>query len=150
MLLRGGPPLVDGGIVLPEFVEAGAFPAAAAFGARFGLADEVGTMCSDKGGDRLPMAFETKADVQLIGHELKIGRFLQRDKSFEELLGFRGPIWPVATTGKSSGELRAVLEPARAQTVNVRAADLEVLGGFCGVDLPVIKLLEDMLEKGIG
>ncbi len=136
--------------MLPELVEAGALPSATAFGARFGLADEVGKMCSDKGGDRLPMAFETKADVQLIGYELKIGRFLQRDKSFEELFGFPGPVWPVAATGKLSGELRAVLEPACAQTVKVRAADLEVVGGFCGVDLPVVKLLENMLEKRVG
>jgi len=136
--------------VLPELVEASAFPAAAAFGARFGLADEVGKMCSDKGGDRLSMAFETKAEVQLIGHELKIGRFLQRDKSFEELFGFRRPNWPMAATGKPSGELRAVLEPACAQTVEVRAADLEVMGGFGAVDVPVVKLLQDVLEKGIG
>jgi len=29
-------------------------------------------------------------------------------------------------------------------------ADLEVLGGFGTVDLPVVKLLEDVLEKGAG
>jgi hypothetical protein len=100
---------VDRGIVLPELVEAGAFPTAAAFGARFGLADEIGKMGSDKGGDRLPVALETKADVQLLGHELKMGRFLQRDKFFEELAGFRRPIWPVATAGEPSTELSAVL-----------------------------------------
>ena len=33
LLVGGWPPLVDGGIVLPEFVEAGTFPAAAGFGA---------------------------------------------------------------------------------------------------------------------
>ena len=51
MLLRGFPPLVDGGIVLPEFVEASAFPTATGFGARFWLADEVWEMRSDKSGD---------------------------------------------------------------------------------------------------
>jgi len=29
-------------------------------------------------------------------------------------------------------------------------ADLEEVGGFCAVDLPVIKLLENVLEKGAG
>ena len=29
-------------------------------------------------------------------------------------------------------------------------ADLEVLGSFGTVDLPVVKLLEDVLEKGVG
>ena len=32
----------------------------------------------------------------------------------------------------------------------MRAADLEVVGGFCGVDLPCVKLLEDVLEKKVG
>ena len=35
LLVRGRPPLVDGGIVLPEFAQAGAFPAAAGFGTGF-------------------------------------------------------------------------------------------------------------------
>ena len=47
----GRPPLVDGGVVLPEFAQAGAFPAAAGFGAWCWLADEVGEMGADKGGD---------------------------------------------------------------------------------------------------
>ena len=33
LLVGGRPPLVDGGIVLPEFAQMGAFPAAAGFGA---------------------------------------------------------------------------------------------------------------------
>jgi hypothetical protein len=103
------PPLVDGGIVLPEFIEAGAFPAAAGFGARFGPADEVGKMGSDKGGDRLTMALETEAGGQLIRHQLKVGRFLQRDKILKELAGGRWPIGPVAAPGELGAELRAVL-----------------------------------------
>ncbi len=103
-LLGGGwPPLVDGRIVLPQLAEAGAFPTAAGFGTRFRLADEVGEMRADKGGDRLPMAFETEAGGQFIRHQLKVGRFLQRDKIFEELCGLRWPIWPVATTGELGG-----------------------------------------------
>lgn len=50
LLLRGGPPLVDGGIVLPEFINARAFPPAPGFGTRLGLADEIGKMGSGEGG----------------------------------------------------------------------------------------------------
>ncbi len=114
LLGGGGPPLVDGRIVLPEFAQAGAFPSAAGLGARFGLAEEVGEMRSDKGGDGLPMAFETEAGDQFIGHQLKVGRFLQRDKIFEELGGLRWPIWPVATARELGAELGAVLQPASA------------------------------------
>ena len=150
-LLGGGrPPLVDGRIVLPEFAQAGTFPAAAGFGARFWLAEEIGKMRSDKSGDRLTMAFETEAEGQFIGCQLKVGRFLQRDESFEELAGFRGPIWPVTAPGKLGAELRAALQPARAKAVKVRAADLAMMRSFRAVDLPVVKLLEDVLEEGVG
>ncbi len=32
----------------------------------------------------------------------------------------------------------------------MRLTDLKVLGGFCAVDLLVVKLLENVLEKGAG
>ena len=95
--------------MLPQLAEAGAFPAAASFGPRFWLVDEVGKMRSDKGGDRLPMALETQADFQFIGDQLKVGRFLQRYKLFEELAGLGRPIGPMVTTGGLSAELSAVL-----------------------------------------
>jgi hypothetical protein len=47
----GRPPRVDGGVVLPEFAQPGAFPAATGFGAGGGLADEVGEMGANKGGN---------------------------------------------------------------------------------------------------
>lgn len=108
LLVRGRPPLVDGRIVLPQFVEASPFPAAAGFWARFGLRDEVGKMRADKGGDRLPLALETEADRQFLGHPLKVGRLLQWDKIFEELAGLRRPFWPVTATGELGAERGAV------------------------------------------
>lgn len=109
LLVLGWPPLVDGGIVLPEFAQACAFPASAGFETGFWLADKVGEMRSDKSGDRLTMALETEADVQFIGHQLKVGRFLQGDKIFEELAGLRWPIWPVVAPGELGAELCAIL-----------------------------------------
>ena len=82
LLVGGRPPLVDRRIVLPEFAEAGAFPAAAGLGTRFWLADQIGEMSAGKGGDGLPMALETEANGQFIGHQLKVGRLLERDKIF--------------------------------------------------------------------
>ena len=84
LLVRGWPPLVDGGIVLPKFAQARAFPTATRFGTWFRLANEVWKMGSNKSGDRLTMAFKTKADGQFIGRQLKVGRFLQRYKILEE------------------------------------------------------------------
>ena len=108
LFIRSRPPLVDGRIVLPEFTEARAFPSTPGFGARFWLADKVGKMRTDKGGDRLTMALETEAAGQLIGRQLKVGRLLQRDKIFEELAGLRRPIWPVAAPGELGAESGSV------------------------------------------
>lgn len=55
-------------------------------------------MGSDKSGHRLPVAFETEADFQFVGHELEVGRLLQRDKFLEEGESFRGPVRPMVTT----------------------------------------------------
>ena len=95
--------------MLPKFAQPGAFPAATGFGAWGWLADEVGEMGADKGGDGLPMPLETETAGQFIGHQLKVGRGLQRDKLFEELAGFRWPSGPVAATREPRAERRSVL-----------------------------------------
>lgn len=141
---------MDGRVVLPEFAEAGAFPAAAGFGLRLGLADEVGEMGADKGGDGLTVAYETEAAGQFIGHQLKVGRLLQRNKILEKLSGFRRPVWPVVTPGELGHERRTVLQPVGAQPVKMCLADLEVVGRFGAINQTVVKLLEYELEKWSG
>ena len=66
--------------MLPEFAQAGAFPAATGFDAWGWLADEMREMAANKGGDGLAMPLEAEAAGQFIGYQLKVGRFLQRDK----------------------------------------------------------------------
>ena len=66
--------------MLPEFAQTGTFPATAGFGAWSWLGNQAGEMRADKGGDGLTMAEETEAAAQFIGHQLKIGWLLQRDK----------------------------------------------------------------------
>ena len=141
---------MDGRVVLPEFAEAGAFPAAAGFGLGLGLADELGEMGADKGGDGLTMAYEVEAAGQFIGHQLKVGRLLQRNKIHEKLSGFRWPIWPVATPGEVGSERRTILQPVGAQAVKMCLTDLEVVGRFGAINQTVVKLLEYELEKWCG
>ncbi len=52
-------------------------------------------MGSGEGGHRLAMALETEAGGQFVGHQLKVGRLLQRDKIFEEGDGFWRPVGPM-------------------------------------------------------
>src|SRR5277367_6102772 len=150
LFIRSGPPLVDGGIMLPQLAEAGAFPATASFGTPFWEADEVGEMSSDKGGDRFAVALEAEADFEFIGDQLEVGRFLQRDEVLEELAGLWRPIGPVISTGNLGAESRAAPQPARAEAIEVSAADLERVGRVGPVDFPCIELLEDLVKKGCG
>ena len=150
LLFLGRPPLVEGGIVLPEFIHAGAFPAAAGFGTRFGLSDELGKMGSGEGGHRLPMAFETEAGFQFVGEQLEVGRLLERDELLKKGHAFRRPVWPMVAARELGGEVGAFPEEAGAQPVKVGAADLKLAGSLSAVDQPRVELLEDLLEKQVG
>ena len=52
-------------------------------------------MGSGEDGHRLPMALETKAGFQFVGHQLEIGRLVERDELLEEGDGFRRPVRPM-------------------------------------------------------
>ena len=150
LLVGGRPPLVDGGIVLPQFAQAGTFPAAAGFGAWFGLAEEVGKVVSGKGGHRLAVPLETEAGFQFVGDELEVGRLLEGEELLEEGDGFWWPVGPMVATGGLGGEGRPVLEEAGAEPVKVGAADLQMVGGIYGINQPFIELPQDLLEKQVG
>ena len=150
LLVLCRPPLVDGGIMLPEFPEARPFPAAPGLGVWRGLADEMGQVGSGKGGDGLAVAVEIEAGGQLIRHELEVGRSLQGEELLEKLDGLGRPVWPVVAARELGGESGAILEEAGAEPVQVSATDLEVVGGVRDVNDPFIKLLEDELEKRVG
>ena len=145
-----GPPLVDGGIMLPQLAEAGTFPPAADLGPRFRLAKQVGKMGAHIGRDRLPVTLETEAPGQLIGDPLKVGRLLPRDKIQQKLAGCRWPDWPMASARRVGTECSAIQEPAGAEAIEVGLADLQVLAGFRPINQPIVKLLENVLEKGAG
>lgn len=72
LLCWGRPPLVNGRIVLPQFIDAGAFPAPPGFGPRCRLAEEIGEMGSGAGGHRLAMTLEVEPGFQFVGHELEV------------------------------------------------------------------------------
>ena len=150
LLFLGGPPLVDGGIMLPEFINARAFPATPGFGTRLGLGEKVWKMGSGEGRHRFPVAFEMEARFQFVGHELEVGGLLQGEERFKESHGFGRPVWPMVAAGELGGELRAVQQPAGAESVKVGAADLEVNAGLGAVNRPCIELTEDFLEEQVG
>jgi len=107
-------------------------------------------MGSGKAGHRLPVALETEAVFQFVGHELEVGRLLKRQELLEEGDGFGRPVRPMVAARKPGGELGAFLEEAGAEPVKVCAADPELAGGFGDVDQPSVELPEDLLKEQIG
>ena len=107
-------------------------------------------MGSGKGGHRLPVALETQSSFQFIGYELEVGRFLKRQELFEESGDLEGPLRPMVAARELGCEPSAFLEEARAEPVKVSAADLEVVGGICSVNITLVELPEYLLEKQVG
>jgi hypothetical protein len=56
----------------------------------------------------------------------------------------------MVAAGEFGGEAGAFLEEAGAEPVKMGAADLEVVGGIRGVNLTLVELPQDLLEKRIG
>jgi len=107
-------------------------------------------MGSGISGHGLSMALEPEADFQFVGHQLEVGRLLERNELLEESDGFRRPVWPMIAAREFGGELGAFSEEAGAESVKVGATNLEVEGGIRDVDQPIIELLEDLLKKKVG
>ena len=84
LFVGGWPPLVDRGVVLPEFADPGALPAAARFGAGRGRVDQEWEVAARVGRDGFTVAQKGAAGGQFVGDELVIGRALQREKGQQE------------------------------------------------------------------
>ena len=91
LLFRGGPPLVDGGIMLPEFTDLSALPSSPGFGRRRRCIDQQWEVSAGVCSDRLAVTLEGKASRQFISDELVIGRSLERQEGGEECLHL---VWP--------------------------------------------------------
>jgi hypothetical protein len=150
LLFTGWPPLVDGGIVLPQFIDAGAFPAPAGSWTRFGLADEIGKMGSGEGGHRFAMTLETEAGFQFVRHQLEIGRFVEGEEFLEEGEDFGRPVGPMVAAGEFGAEGGGFREEAGAQPVKMGATDLEMVGAISGINRSCVELSQDLLEKQVG
>ena len=112
LLGGGGPPLVDGGIVLPQFAQASPFPAAARLGDGRGRIDQEREMTAGVSGDGFAVALESEADGQFVGHELIVWGTLERQEGLEELLGLDGPSGAMVAAGEVEGESGRLLKPS--------------------------------------
>ena len=96
------------------------------------------------------MALETEAGFQFVGHELKVGRFLKRQELLEEPNGVGRPVRPMVATREFGGKSGTLLEEAGAESVKMGTADLEVEASLSGINITLVELTEDLLEKRVG
>lgn len=65
-------------------------------------------------------------------------------------MAFGGQSRPMVAARERGGQLRAFLEEAGAEPVKVSAADLEMESSLDSVNLTLVELPEDLLEKQVG
>lgn len=150
LLVVGRPPLVDRGIMLPEFADAGALPAAARLGDRHGRADQEWEMAAGVGGDGFAVAVEGEAGKQFVSDELVIGRALQWEEGLQEPPHRLWPSGVMVAAGEMEDEGRGVLEPGGPEAEEVSAADAQELGGRVGGQVPAIESVQRMAEEREG
>jgi len=147
LLLRRGPPLVDGGVVLPQFAQAGPFPAAAGFGGGWGRTDQEWEVMAGVGGDGFAVALEGEAGGEFVGDELIVGWSLERQEGLQEPLDFGRPVRAMVATGEVEGEGGRLLKPSGAQAKEVSPTDTQELGGGVKVEVAAVESVERLVEE---
>lgn len=147
LLLGGGPPLVDGGVVLPQFTQAGPFPAAAGLGGERGHTDQEREVPAGVRGDGFAVALEGEAGGEFVGDELIVGRSLERQEGLQELLDRGGPGGAMVAAGEVEGEGGRLLQPGGAQAKEVSPTDAQELGGRVRVEVAAVESVEGLVEE---
>jgi hypothetical protein len=147
LLVGGGPPLVDGGVVLPQFSHTGSFPAAVGLGGGCGRTDQEREVTAGVSGDGFAVALESEAGGQFVGDELIVGRSLERQEALQELLNLGGPGGAMGAAGEVEGEVGRVLKPSGSQAKEVSTTDAQELGGAVRVQVAAVESVERLVEE---
>jgi len=142
----GGPPGMGRRIVLPEFADGGALPAAAGFGAGRLRGDMLGEVLLDVVGDGGTRALEVQAASQFVGEEGEVERLAVREDVSQEMVRGLGPGGVMIAAGRLGGEAGLVGEPLMAQFVEAGASDREAFGGSGGIEVAGVEGFEDLLD----
>ena len=143
----GGPPRMDGGVVLPEFAHAGAFPSALGFGDRIQGADQQREVTAGVSRDGFAVAVEGEAGGQFVGDQLIIGRPLQGQEGGQEALNLNGPGLVMVATGKTHREGGGLVEPGEPKAEQVGATDIQKLGSRVDIEISAVECLKGMQEE---
>ena len=147
LLVLGRPPLMDGRIMLPEFAEASALPAAAGLWRGRAGVDQEWEVAAGINRDGFTVAVEGKAGGQFVGDQLVVGGPLEWQESLEELLNLYGPGRVMVAAGELGGESCGLVQPAEAQAEEMGAADIQKFSGGEGVQSAALERVQRLEEK---
>jgi hypothetical protein len=142
----GGPPGMGRSVMLPEFADGRALPAAAGFGAGPLRGDALREVRPDVRGDGGAGAEEVKAAGQFIGQEGEVERLAVRKAFRQEVVSGLGPRGLMVAAGRLWLKGPLVVQPLMAQLVEPGRGELESLGGGEGVELAVVEGGQDFLN----
>ena len=143
----GGPPRMRGGIVLPEFADGGALPAAAGFGTRSLRGNQFWEMAAHIMGHGGAGTMEVKASGQFIGEQGEVEGLAVGQDVLEVSDGLGGPEAAAGSAGRFGVEGWFVGQPAMAEAIELGRADHQSLGGGGGIQLAEIERGQDVLNK---
>jgi len=144
---HGGPPRMGGGIVLPEFADGGALPAAAGFRTRLLGGNPFGEMAAHIIGDSGAGAMEGKAAGQFIGEQGEVERLTVGQDVMEVSDRLGRPEAAAGSAGRFGLEGLFVSQPAMAEAIELGWTDHQSLGGGGGIQLTEIGSGQDVLDK---
>ena len=145
-VVLGGPPGMRRGIVLPEFADSGALPAAAGLGAAGERRHELGEVLANIGRDGGAGTREVEPAGQFVGQEGEVEGLAVGQDAGQEIVGRRRPRRLVIAAGRLGGKRRLVLQPLVAQAVELGGAEVQALGGGGRIQLAGVEGGEDFLD----
>lgn len=147
LLLRSGPPLVDGTVVLPEFADESPAKPAVSANARRRSRQKVGKMRFEKSLYAGTSPDKAEEAFALIGHELEIGRAGERDELCKKGEDIVGPDAAMGATTGFGAKGIPTLEPSGTQFVEAGFGDAELHSSRGSVECGGIKIGENAADK---
>lgn len=119
-----GPPRMGRGVVLPEFADGRALPAAARFGTAFEGGHPLWKVLADVSGDRGRRTSEVKLAGQFVGQEGAIEGVAVRQDAGQEIMGGGRPGRLVIAAGGLGGESGLVAQPVVTEAIELSRTEV--------------------------
>ena len=143
----GGPPLVDGAVVLPEFADGGAAEPAIDTLLSGRERYQVGEVKFDVGLDARTRPNKAAEAFQLVGDKLEVGRVLNGQEAFEKGMDLGGPEAAVVASARFRAVGVTTGEPGGLHAVELGSADTQLVGGGLGVQEAVVESVECLEDE---